>query len=136
MKSIGKKIQTLLERLQKLKALRQDISSFSEYQSRPFARDIAERNLHVAVEACLDIGKMIVSNKKLNEPKDNKGVFIALAEAGFIKNKTLEFMIPMIGTRNILVHGYDKIDDEIIYGVLKRHLSDFDEFLREIRKIN
>ena len=39
----------------------------------------------------------------------------------------------MAGTRNILVHGYDKVEDNIIYGVLKRHLDDFDFFLKEIK---
>ncbi len=29
-------------------------------------------------------------------------------------------MAPVAGTRNILVHGYDKIDDSLIYGILKR----------------
>ena len=39
----------------------------------------------------------------------------------------------MAGTRNILVHGYDKVDDSLVYGILKRHLDDFDIFLTEIR---
>ena len=34
-------------------------------------------------------------------------------------------MVPMAGTRNILVHGYDKVNDSLIYGILKRHLDDF-----------
>lgn len=38
----------------------------------------------------------------------------------------------MDGTRNILVHGYDKIDDSVIYAVLRIHLKDFYRFLREI----
>jgi len=41
-------------------------------------------------------------------------------------------MAPMAGTRNILVHGYDKIDDEAIYRVLNKRLKDFDTFLEEI----
>lgn len=42
-------------------------------------------------------------------------------------------MLPMAGTRNILVHGYDKVDDNLIYGILKRHLGDFTTFLHEIK---
>ncbi|MDP2753906.1 MAG: DUF86 domain-containing protein [Nitrospirota bacterium] len=40
----------------------------------------------------------------------------------------------MAGTRNVLVHGYDKIDDTIIFGVIKQHLSDFEKFLKEIEE--
>ena len=47
--------------------------------------------------------------------------------------KSLEFLMPMSGTRNVLVHGYDKVEDNLIYGILERHLNDFDAFLTEIR---
>ena len=47
--------------------------------------------------------------------------------------ESLEFLMPMSGTRNILVHGYDKVEDNLIYGILKRHLNEFDAFLTEIR---
>ena len=39
----------------------------------------------------------------------------------------------MAGTRNILVHSYDEVDNGLMYGILKRHLNDFDLFLTEIR---
>ena len=31
-------------------------------------------------------------------------------------------------------HGYDKVEDSVIYGVLKRHLDDFAVFLKEIKE--
>jgi uncharacterized protein YutE (UPF0331/DUF86 family) len=39
----------------------------------------------------------------------------------------------MAGTRNILVHGYDKVEDSIVFSVIKRHLDDFAEYLREVK---
>jgi uncharacterized protein YutE (UPF0331/DUF86 family) len=133
MKSIKRKMKTAEERINRLEVLSQNLSSFQDYQSSSDAKDIAERNLQVAIETCLDIGKIIISREGLKEPKDNKGVFAVLAEAGFLESKNLTFMIPMAGTRNILVHGYDKVDDTLIYGILKRHIDDFKVFLKEIR---
>ncbi|MBW2607953.1 MAG: DUF86 domain-containing protein [Deltaproteobacteria bacterium] len=133
MKSIERKIKTVKDRIQRLKSLVHDLSSFEDYQSSSDAKDIAERNLQVAIETCLDIGKIIISQEGLKEPKDNKGVFAVLAESGFLTSKNLTFMVPMAGTRNILVHGYDKVDDSLIYGILKRHLDDFNIFLKGIR---
>lgn len=133
MKLLEKKMKTVEERVQRLKQLSQKIRSFSEYQASQDVRDISERNLQVAIEACLDIGKIIISREGLKEPKDNKGVFAVLAEAGILTEKCLLFLVPMTGTRNILVHSYDKIEDSIIYGVLKKHIEDFMTFLREIR---
>jgi uncharacterized protein YutE (UPF0331/DUF86 family) len=40
----------------------------------------------------------------------------------------------MAGTRNVLVHGYDKIDDAIIFGVLKKHIPDFNYFIKDIEE--
>ena len=133
MKSIERKIKSVEERVQRLKSLSQKTASFQEYQGSADEKDVAERNLQVAIEACLDIGKIIISNEGLDEPKDNKGIFPVLAKAGIIESKTLVFLIPMAGTRNILVHGYDKIDDSLVYGILKRHIDDFMVFLKEIR---
>ncbi len=120
--------------MERLEQLCKEFSSFNEYQASLDAKDIAERNLQVAIEACLDIGKIIISAKKLNEPKDNKGIFVVLAEGGIISHKSLDFLLPIAGARNILVHGYDKVDDGLIYGVIKSHLDDFANFLREIKE--
>lgn len=132
-KSIEKKIKSAEERLTRLKTLANSLSSFTDYQKSKDAKDIAERNLQVAIETCLDIGKIIISREGLKEPKDNKGVFVVLSEANYLSQDCISFMTPMAGTRNILVHGYDKVDDSLIYGILKRHLKDFSLFLKDIR---
>jgi len=132
LKTIEKKINSVLDRVNRLKKLSAAISSFSQYQASPDSKDIAERNIQVAVEGCLDIAKLIISSKGLPEPRDNKGVFTVLAEAGIISAEILKFLVPMAGTRNVLVHGYDRVEDNIIYGVMKQHLDDFDVFTKEI----
>lgn len=133
MKLIEKKMKIVEERVERLKQLSQKIRSLSDYQASLDARDITERNLQVAIEACMDIGKIIISREGLKEPKDNKGIFAVLAEEGILSEKSLLFLVPMAGTRNILVHSYDKIEDSLVYGVLKKHIKDFMTFLREIR---
>lgn len=121
------------ERVGRLKQLSKEIHSLYNYQASQISRDIAERNLQVAIEACLDIGKIIIALEGLKEPKDNKAVFAVLAEEGILSEKSLSFLVPMAGTRNILVHGYDRIEDSVVYGVLKKHIEDFMTFLKEIR---
>ena len=132
MKSIEKKMMMVETRVLKLKRMSKNINSFEEYLSSQDNIDIAERNIHVAIEACMDIGKIIIANKNLKEPVDNKGIFAILAEAGIINKKSLGFLMPMAGTRNILVHGYDRVDSALIYGIIKKHLQDFDEFLGQL----
>ena len=134
MKTIEKKIKAVQDRVKRLEQLSDTLSSFDRYQASPDVKDIAERNIQVAIEGCLDIAKIVISSKELTEPKDNKGVFTVLAEAGILSDASLKFLAPMAGTRNVLVHGYDKVEDSVIYGVLKRHLDDFAVFLKEIKE--
>ena len=133
MKTLEKKIKTVQERVKRLEQISRNLSELHDYQTSPDIKDIAERNLQVAIEACLDIAKIIISTKDLPEPKDNKGVFTVLAAAGILSKKTLKFLVPMAGTRNILVHGYDKVEDSIVFSVIKQHLDNFAEYLREIK---
>ncbi len=133
MKIIERKMMTVSERVERLQTLSGRLASLRDYQRSADAQDIAERNLQIAIEACLDIGKIIISAKGLPEPPDNKGIFLALSKAGILSAQSLEFLVPMSGTRNILVHGYDKVDDSLVYGILKRHLNDFEVFLAEVR---
>lgn len=122
-------IQERARRLSKFGAL-----SFEAYLKDMTIKDAVERNIEVAIQGCIDIAKIIIKREGLREPEDNKGVFVVLAENGIIAEKSLKFLIPMAGTRNVLVHGYDKIDDAIIFNVLKKHLNDFYSFLKEIDK--
>ncbi|HSM89624.1 MAG TPA: DUF86 domain-containing protein [Desulfobacterales bacterium] len=133
MKTVERKMIAVQERVARLRQLADRLTSFDDYHRSDDARDIAERNLQIAIEACLDIGKIIISQKKLPEPKDYRGVFSALAQAHIIRDETTRFLSDMAGARNILVHGYDKVDNSLIYGILKRHLGDFDIFLNEVR---
>ena len=134
LKTIEKKIKAVQDRVKRLEQLSGTISSFSEYQTSPDSKDIAERNIQVAIEGCLDIAKIVISSKELPEPKDNKGVFTVLAEAGILSDASLKFLVPMAGTRNVLIHGYDKVEDSVIYEVMKRHLDDFNSFLKAIKE--
>jgi len=132
-KTVERKMTLVMDRVERLRKLSEKIPSFKDYQKSADWKDLAERNLQIAIEACFDIGKIIISEKALPDPKDNKGIFVVLAEGEIISAKSLEFLMPMSGTRNILVHGYDKVEDNLIYSILKRHLNDFDAFLTEIR---
>ncbi len=133
MKSVEKKLLEIEDRVSRLRELSSDISSFEDYQASRNYREIVERNLQVAIEGCLDVGKIIISRERLRQPEDNKGIFVVLTEVGILRKESLSSLIPMAGTRNILVHGYDKIEDVQVYGILKRKLGDFLIFLRDIK---
>lgn len=132
MEEIRAKIAVVGERVRRLSGF--SGLSFASYCGDFKTRDVVERNIEVAIQGCIDIGKIIIKKDGLREPEDNRGVFTVLAENGIISDESLKFLIPMAGTRNVLVHGYDKIDDAIIFGILQKHLADFQKFIAEIEK--
>ena len=70
---------------------------FFQYQKNKMVRRAVERELEIIGEA---INALL---------KNNRNIEITSAER-------------IIGMRNRVIHGYDKIDNEIIWGTIKRHL--------------
>ena len=132
MEEIKAKIAVVQERGRRLSGYRK--LAFEAYLKNLTVKDAVERNIEVAIQACIDIARIIIKREGFREPEDNKGVFVVLSENGIISENSLKFLIPMAGTRNVLVHGYEKIDDAIIFAVLKKHVSDFNVFLKEIEE--
>lgn len=107
---------------------------FAEYAADLKTKRFVERTLQIAIEACLDLGNHIIADEGLREPEDNRDVFQVLAEAGIIDAKLLKDLQPMASFRNLIVHDYARIDDEIVYGILKRKIGDFRKFSRMIAR--
>lgn len=128
------KIETVEDSLKKLTEINKKVTSYEKFASSWLVKDAAERNLHRAIEAILDIGKMLVSDKKLPLPESNRQIFLILTENNLFPPEHLELVYKMIGLRNILVHGYDKVDDSIIYGILKKNLEDIRTILNTLRE--
>ena len=132
MEEIKAKIAVVQERVRRLSGFKK--LAFAAYLKNLTVKDAVERNIEVAIQACIDIARIIIKREGFREPEDNKGVFVVLSENGIISEDSLKFLIPMAGARNVLVHGYEKIDDAIIFAVLKKHVSDFNVFLKEIEE--
>jgi uncharacterized protein YutE (UPF0331/DUF86 family) len=91
-----------------------------------------ERTLQVALEACLDIGNMVISQEGFRTPVDNQDIFRVLADEGVVSAQLLARLLKMARFRNLLVHDYARIDDAIVFGVMKKRPGDFTRFARAI----
>lgn len=92
-------------------------------------------NLQRACEACTDIAMYIVSTRKLGIPQTKKEAFILLEKNKIIDEETATNMKNMIGFRNIAVHDYKNIDEEILKNVIEFRLEDLKEFARNMIKL-
>lgn len=102
------------------------------YQENKLIRRTVERTLHLAVEVCLDIGQHIIAREGFRTPEDNKDVFIVLSDQEVLPGELLPDLISMTKFRNLIVHDYARIDNHVVFSILKRRLGDFDAFARAI----
>lgn len=105
---------------------------FKTYVENKLVRRTVERTLHLAVEACLDIGQHIIAQEGFRRPADNQDVFAVLAEEGIVSGELLPSLIAMAKFRNLIVHDYARIDNAVVFSILKRRLDDFDAYTRAI----
>ena len=134
MELYSRKFELIDECVERLSNIKKDNPSLKKYRSSWKDKDASERNLQKVVEAIIDIGKMVISEKKLREPGNNREVFLILEENKLFPSEFIPLMDRMIGMRNIIVHSYDRIDDGIVYGVLKKNLNDIKRLSSRLKK--
>ena len=94
--------------------------------------DMIVLNLQRACEAVLDLAMYVVSNRKLGIPQNKREAFKILEENKIIDNTMSKKMQNMVGFRNIAVHEYKQIDEEILQSIIEKNLNDLLEFARII----
>ncbi|MBI2629630.1 DUF86 domain-containing protein [Candidatus Pacearchaeota archaeon] len=129
-KRILAKIDELNGYLEEIEKIRP--SDIEEYISSIKDKRACERLLQISIESVIDICNLIISDLKLGLPSDEDVAFQKLEEKKVITNKMKTILINMKGFRNILVHKYGEVKDELVFENLSEKLGDFDIFKEEI----
>ena len=128
--------------LRKLSALDEYLKQISEYANitlEAYAVDwkiqrIVERTLQMMIETCLDISGHIISDEKFRMPETYADMFRILVEKSILSESRVDAFEKMARFRNIVVHNYERIDPEIVIGILRNNLGDFEDFKASIIK--
>jgi uncharacterized protein YutE (UPF0331/DUF86 family) len=126
--------QTLI--LRKLSELDEYYRQIKEYQNITTAeysgdwkiQRIVERTLQMMIETCVDIAGHIIADAGYRIPSSYSDSFKVLQEEKILSDKLFSALEKMAKFRNIIVHHYDKVDTEIVVGVLKKNLKDFNGY--------
>jgi uncharacterized protein YutE (UPF0331/DUF86 family) len=129
--SVTNRLQRLEQLLRELDAIR--AGGRDAYMAQLRTRLAAEHALQLAVQTCIDIGAHLVSELGLKAPDDYRGVFSSLRPAG-LDEPLAERLAAAAGMRNILVHGYLDVDDQLIWDALA-HLDDLRSFASFVSEI-
>ena len=119
------KLAQLAEAIAKLRALPQ--SSLDEFRADDRNVDAALRRLQVAIQLLIDVGSHLVAKLGLGAPDSSRDLLERMERAGYLAaGATLRFG-RIFAFRNRIVHLYDRVDDEIVFGVVRDHLADLEE---------
>jgi len=108
--------------------------SLEELEKNYALRSAVERNFQVAIEAALDTAEVIISEEGFEKPEDYREAILTLGRKGVLPPEFAKRFAPAAGFRNVLVHGYAKIDLEKLRNFLLKGPKDFDEFARYVAK--
>jgi uncharacterized protein YutE (UPF0331/DUF86 family) len=120
----SRRLEALHDYLSKLRAFR-DVPE-TEFVAEPALHDLAERYLHLAFEACLDLANHWIADQALPTPETNRDTFTVLEDSGELTAELAERLRGWAGFRNILVHEYLRIDHAISYRAIRDELHDLE----------
>ena len=99
---VNKYLVDILDAIKHIDLFVAEVKSFSDYEKNLLVKRAVERELEIIGEA---MSKLLQLN-----------VTISISNAR-----------RMVDLRNRVIHGYDKVDDGVIWGILKRHLPKLKE---------
>lgn len=89
--------------------------------------------LQIAIQATLDVASHIVSDGRLGEPATNRELFDLLSKNNWLSSELAATMYSMVGFRNIVVHGYQTVDPQILRDIVENRLDDLLAFTSTIK---
>ena len=119
------RLRTYVDELRRAKDI-----NWCKYRSDLRARAFVERYIHLAIEEVIDVANHFVSFYQWREPTSFRDLFSVLREHNIIPEDHLLTFQRMASFRKLLVHRYESIDDELVFGIFNKHLGDFDLFVR------
>lgn len=126
---VKRKISLIQEELVRL-------ADFSKMSLNEIIRDFVkqaalERFLERIITRAIDVNQHLIlelAQKETTPPKDYKETFLRLADFKIYPKDFAENISRSVGTRNILVHEYEKVDYSKIYGAVDECIRDYHRY--------
>ena len=86
----------------------------------------------MAIQNCIDIAAHIISDEGLGVPGSTNEMFYLLEENGYLDHDITEKMVKAVGSRNLIVHEYEKIELGQVFEIAVKDIKDLNEYLKSI----
>jgi uncharacterized protein YutE (UPF0331/DUF86 family) len=108
--------------------------TMDDYVRRGGPRRTVERLLQLIVEAAVDTNVHVVTELEQAPPADYRSSFIAAARQGMIPADLAERLTPAAGLRNLLVHEYGNVRDDLVHAAIAPALDDFRSYAHAVQR--
>jgi len=114
-----------------------ELREFSAMSREEFLADkrnpaATESYLRRCLEAVFDLSRHILAKSYGFKELEYKKIASSLGENGIVDSDFSETLVKMAGYRNRMVHLYNEISPAELHEIIQTHLSDIDQFMREI----
>ncbi len=109
--------------------------TFEVFSSMGLIKDGIYKRIEFAIENVFDICAIINTDLELGIPGDDEEIVENLVKNTILSEEMREKLKLMKGFRNIVVHRYGKIDDNLAFAILKKNIRDFYDFIRRVEEI-
>lgn len=129
----------VLNKLNVLKNYLAELENLLNFSDEEILKDslklhTAERLFQLAVDDILDINYHFIRELKLKIEDDLQSTFYALSNIKIFLEEFAKKIAPSVGQRNIIVHGYEKLDKDLFMKNLRNGFNDFHEYKKYIKE--
>ncbi|CAO5259363.1 type VII toxin-antitoxin system HepT family RNase toxin [Frankia sp. AgKG'84/4] len=114
-----------------LSVLRREADADDERRADPIWLRGVKYTFVTAIEACVDVAQHLCAARGWGPPADNGDAVRLLGDHGALAPNLARSLRKAVGFRNVLVHDYITVNDDIVITRLG-DLGDLDDFVRQI----
>ncbi|HLD72753.1 MAG TPA: HepT-like ribonuclease domain-containing protein [Candidatus Nanoarchaeia archaeon] len=110
----------------------EDLPERDEFKQERLVKRGIEKTIELIADTIVDIALIIISERGLKKPEDSRDALSVLEENKILTKKVAGKIKDLISFRNLLVHRYGKIKEDLEYTNISENSEDIILFVKEI----
>lgn len=130
---IGKAVKNIYREIEDNLSLLNEMDNESIIQNRHYLKSLKLSVIQIAESMAIILQHLLA--RLFKESVEGYQTLMKLSqEKGIISDSLYLRLKSFIGFRNMLIHGYWRVDDEEFLNNMRSGISDFEKFIKEIRR--
>ena len=113
--------------------LMEDLPSKDDFIEDRLSRRGIEKTIELIADLIVDITLIIISEAGFDKPEDSRSAILILEKNKLLSENISKKIQDFVSFRNLLVHRYGKIDENMEFNNIKENHRDVLDFVKEIK---